>query len=53
MNMCVSLDGIVGDSLLGDAKLALEALNDAIPEVKSRPAPGGTTHRTKTSNAAE
>jgi benzoylformate decarboxylase len=30
---------IVGDSLLADAKLALEALNDAIPEVKSRPAP--------------
>jgi benzoylformate decarboxylase len=27
---------IVGDSLLGDAKLALEALNDAIPEVTSR-----------------
>src|ERR1700730_11407478 len=30
---------IVGDSLLADAKLALEALNDAIPEVTSRPAP--------------
>ena len=30
---------IVGDSLLADAKLALEALNDAIPVVKSRPAP--------------
>src|SRR5580698_9482780 len=30
---------IVGDSLLADAKLALEVLNDAIPEVKSRPAP--------------
>ncbi len=30
---------IVGDSLLADAKLAPEALNDAIPEVKSRPAP--------------
>src|SRR6202034_4376348 len=30
---------IVGDSLLADAKLALEALNGAIPEVKSRPAP--------------
>src|SRR6202161_520794 len=30
---------IVGDSLLADAKLALEALNDAIPEVNSRPAP--------------
>jgi benzoylformate decarboxylase len=30
---------IVGDSLLGDAKLALEALNDAIPEVTSRPSP--------------
>jgi benzoylformate decarboxylase len=30
---------IVGDSLLADAKLALEALNDAIPEVKSRPVP--------------
>jgi benzoylformate decarboxylase len=30
---------IVGDSLLGDARLALEALNDAIPEVKSRPIP--------------
>jgi benzoylformate decarboxylase len=30
---------IVGDSLLGDAKLALVALNDAIPVVKSRPAP--------------
>jgi len=30
---------IVGDSLLSDAKLALEALNDAIPEVKSRPVP--------------
>ena len=30
---------IVGDSLLADAKLSLEALNDAIPEVKSRPAP--------------
>src|SRR3984957_3516475 len=26
---------IVGDSLLADAKLALEVLNDAIPEVKS------------------
>jgi len=30
---------IVGDSLLGDAKLALEALNDAVPEVTSRPSP--------------
>ena len=30
---------VAGDSLLADAKLALEALNDAIPEVKSRPAP--------------
>src|SRR6202451_3454363 len=30
---------IVGDSLLADAKLALQALNDAIPEVTSRPAP--------------
>ncbi len=30
---------IVGDSLLADAKLALEALNDMIPEAKSRPAP--------------
>src|SRR6201992_3223741 len=30
---------IVGDSLLADAKLALEALNGAIPKVKSRPAP--------------
>jgi benzoylformate decarboxylase len=30
---------IVGDSLLADAKLALEALIDAIPEVTSRPAP--------------
>jgi benzoylformate decarboxylase len=30
---------IVGDSLLSDAKLALEALNDAIQEVKSRPVP--------------
>jgi benzoylformate decarboxylase len=30
---------IVGDSLLGDAKLALVALNDAISVVKSRPAP--------------
>jgi benzoylformate decarboxylase len=30
---------IVGDSLLADAKLALEALNDVIPEVTSRPAP--------------
>src|ERR1700676_372470 len=30
---------IVGDSLLADTKLALEALNEAIPEVKSRPAP--------------
>ena len=30
---------IVGDSLLADAKLALEALNDAISVVKSRPAP--------------
>ena len=30
---------IVGDSLLADAKLALAALYDAIPEVKSRPAP--------------
>src|SRR3954452_3438872 len=30
---------IVGDSLLADAKLALEALNNAIPEVKSRPVP--------------
>src|ERR1700723_1079023 len=29
---------IVGDSLLADAKLALEALNDAIPVAKSRPA---------------
>jgi benzoylformate decarboxylase len=30
---------IVGDSLLSDARLALEALNDVIPEVKSRPVP--------------
>jgi benzoylformate decarboxylase len=30
---------IVGDSLLSDAKLALDALNDAIPEVKSRSVP--------------
>jgi benzoylformate decarboxylase len=30
---------IVGDSLLADAKLALDALNDVIREVKSRPAP--------------
>jgi benzoylformate decarboxylase len=30
---------IVGDSLLSDAKLALEAFIGAIPEVKSRPAP--------------
>lgn len=30
---------IVGDSLLSDAKLALEALNDAVPEVRSRPVP--------------
>jgi len=30
---------IVGESLLSDAKLALEAFVDAIPEVKSRPAP--------------
>jgi benzoylformate decarboxylase len=30
---------IVGDSLLADAKLALEALNEAIPEVKTRPVP--------------
>lgn len=29
---------IVGDSLLSDAKLALEALIDAVPAVKSRPA---------------
>ncbi len=32
-------NAIVGDSLLGDAKLALEALNDSIPEVPSRTAP--------------
>ena len=32
-------NAIVGDSLLGDAKLTLEALNDAIPEVKSRSVP--------------
>jgi benzoylformate decarboxylase len=30
---------IVGESLLSDAKLALEAFIDAVPEVKSRPAP--------------
>jgi benzoylformate decarboxylase len=30
---------IIGDSLLGDARLVLEALNDAIPEVESRPVP--------------
>src|ERR1700723_57880 len=30
---------VAGDSLLSDARLGLEALNDAIPEVKSRPAP--------------
>jgi benzoylformate decarboxylase len=30
---------IVGDSLLSDAKLALEAFIDAVPVVKSRPAP--------------
>src|SRR3954452_17445004 len=30
---------IVGDSMLSDAKLALEALNNVIPEVESRPAP--------------
>lgn len=30
---------IVGDSLLGDTKLALEALNETIPEVKSRSVP--------------
>ena len=30
---------IVGDSLLADAKLALEALNDAIPEITSRSVP--------------
>ena len=30
---------IVGDSLLADAKLALEALNDSISEVTSRPVP--------------
>jgi benzoylformate decarboxylase len=37
---------IVGDSLLADAKLALEAFNDAIPEVVSRPAPGDvSSHR--------
>lgn len=31
---------IVGESLLSDAKLALEALTEAIPVVTSRPAPG-------------
>jgi len=35
---------IVGDSLLGDARLALEALNEAIPEVKSRPVPPAAPH---------
>ena len=35
---------IVGDSLLGDARLALEALNDAIPEIKSRPVPAAAPH---------
>ena len=30
---------IVGESLLSDAKLALEAFIDAVPEVKSRPSP--------------
>jgi len=35
---------IVGDSLLADARLALEALNDAIPEVKSRPVPAAAPH---------
>ncbi|MGA9463221.1 MAG: benzoylformate decarboxylase [Terracidiphilus sp.] len=30
---------IVGDSLLSDSKLALDALNHAVPEVKSRPVP--------------
>src|SRR6204780_1461019 len=30
---------IVGESLLSDAKLALEAFIDTVPEVKSRPAP--------------
>jgi benzoylformate decarboxylase len=30
---------IVGESLLSDAKLALEAFIDAVPEVKSRPVP--------------
>jgi len=35
---------IVGDSLLGDARLVLEALNDAIPEVKSRPVPAAAPH---------
>jgi benzoylformate decarboxylase len=43
---------IVGDSLLSDAKLALEALNDAIPGVKSRPVPAAP-HQTKASSAAE
>jgi len=32
-------NAIVGDSLLGDAKLALDALNATIPEVKARLAP--------------
>jgi benzoylformate decarboxylase len=35
---------IVGDSLLGDARLALEALNEAFPEVKSRPVPPAAPH---------
>jgi benzoylformate decarboxylase len=42
---------IVGDSLLSDAKLALEALNDPASEVAARSCT--TTHRTKTSIAAE
>jgi benzoylformate decarboxylase len=38
---------IVGDSLLADARLALEALNDALPEVTSRPVPVGGQAETK------
>src|SRR6202050_255376 len=35
---------IVGDSLLADAKLALEAFIEAVPDVKSRPVPAPPPH---------